>query len=267
MAVLVPYSAIQPLGLEGVVAVAALTGIWLATLRSARAAAHAMLAPSATLAVGSATGLVAVAALDPWFPGLGLGLLPLVAVALGVLMSAAAWEAAVRRTSLGRRRVLVVGSDDLSDALAEELRAAGMRHVELVEHAADSSLGDRDFLPRLRAVVEAKRPDLVVLTDQTTYGDALDRLLDVPDPRFRVVGLAGFFEHVLGRVPVEQVRPDWFMGILHVRQRVYARWTKRAFDRLAAGRRAHRAVAGPAGRCTRRPSDGAAGPSPPDASR
>jgi exopolysaccharide biosynthesis polyprenyl glycosylphosphotransferase len=235
MAVLVTYSAIQPLGVEGVAAVAALTSVWLATLRRARTAGHTMLAPSATLAVGSATGLVAIAALDPWFPGMQLGLLPLAGMAVGVLVSAAAWEAAVRRTSLGRRRILVVGSDHVSDSIAEELHAAGMRHIELFEHARGSNVDERDVLERLRAVVDEQVPDLVVLTDERSYGDALDRLLDGPAPRFRVVGLAGFFEHVLGRVPVDQLRPEWFMGIVHVRQPAHARWAKRACDLLAAG--------------------------------
>jgi exopolysaccharide biosynthesis polyprenyl glycosylphosphotransferase len=233
MAVLVPYSAVRPLAIEAVLAVAALTGVWLTTLKRSRVAAHGMLAPSAAVGVGSATGLVAVAALDPWFPGLGLGLVPLVAIAGGVLVSATTWEAAVRRTSLGRRRILVVGSGHGSDMVGDELRAAGLHDVDLVQHAIGFD-GGRAQLD-LRAVVESEQPDLVVLTDETSCGAALDRLIDVAAPRFRVVGLTGLFEHVLGRVPVERLRPEWFMGILHVRQPVYARWTKRAYDVLATG--------------------------------
>ena len=62
----------------------------------------------------------------------------------------------------------------------------------------------------------------------------MDRLLDGPETTARVVGLAGFFEYALGRVPVEQLTPAWFMSLIHLRQPVYGRWTKRAFDVVAA---------------------------------
>jgi exopolysaccharide biosynthesis polyprenyl glycosylphosphotransferase len=241
MAVVVPYAALRSLTFQGLVGVVVLGTVWLATLRSSRAAGQGMLDRVPTLGIGSATGLVAVAALDPWFPGLQLGPLALLAIAAGVFVSAAVWEAALRRTSVGRRRVLVIGTDDLSEAMAEELRTAGVRNVELVAHVADGEADRPDAevpllggLAELGPIVEAQRPDLVVLTDEETYADAVDRLLDVPAPRFRVVGLAGFFEYVFGRVPIEQVSPAWFMSILHLRQPVYARWTKRTFDVLLA---------------------------------
>jgi exopolysaccharide biosynthesis polyprenyl glycosylphosphotransferase len=241
LAVGVPYVAVRPLTFPAVVAIGVLVSVWLATLRSSRAAGQGMLGVVPTLGIGSATGLVAVAAVDPWFPGLQLGPLALVAIAAGVFASAAVWEAALRRTSVGRRRVLVIGTDDLSGVMAEELRRTGVRDVEIVAHVADGE-ADRPGaevpllggLAELCPIVEAQRPDLVVLADEKTYADAVDRLLDVPAPRFRVVGLAGFFEHVFGRVPIEQVSPAWFMSILHLRQPVYARWTKRTFDVLLA---------------------------------
>ena len=45
---------------------------------------------------------------------------------------------------------------------------------------------------------------------------------------------ARFFEHVFGRVPLEYVSPAWFMGLVHLRLPVYARWWKRAFVVAAA---------------------------------
>ena len=203
-----------------------------------------MLGAVPTLGIGSAIGLVAIAALDPWFPGLQLGPLRLLTITAGVLVSVAVWEAAVRRTSVGRRRVLVVGTDDLSESMASELRRTGVRDISLVAHVADGETDRYDAevpllgrLAELGPIVEAQQPDLVVLTDEETYADAVDRLLDVPEPDFRVVGLAGFFEYVFGRVPIEQITPAWFMSLLHLRQPVYARWTKRAFDVVvAAGR-------------------------------
>jgi lipopolysaccharide/colanic/teichoic acid biosynthesis glycosyltransferase len=50
----------------------------------------------------------------------------------------------------------------------------------------------------------------------------------------RVVGLAGFFEHALGRVPVRQLTPGWFMSLVHLRQNVYSRRSKRVFDIVAS---------------------------------
>jgi exopolysaccharide biosynthesis polyprenyl glycosylphosphotransferase len=237
LAVVVPYVALRSLTLTGLVAAAVLASVWVATLRSARAAGQGMLDPVPTLVIGSSTGLVGVAALDPWFPGLQLGPLALVAIAAGVFGSATIWEAAVRRTSVGRRRVLVIGSDTMAETMAGELRKAGVRELELVAHVADGEV-DRPAaevpllggLAELVPIVEAQRPDLVVLTDEKTYADAVDRLLDVPGARFRVVGLAGFLEYALGRVPLDRVTPAWFMSILHLRQPHYARWSKRAFD-------------------------------------
>jgi exopolysaccharide biosynthesis polyprenyl glycosylphosphotransferase len=237
MAVLVPYVAVRPLALPGLVAVGVLVSVWLATLRSSRAAGQGMLGTVPTYVIGSATGLIAVATLDPWFPGLQLGPVMLLTIAAGVFASASVWETALRRTSVGRRRVLVIGTDGLSEVMAGELRRTGVRDVELVAHVADGETGRPDAdvpllggLAELGPIVEAQQPDLVVLTDEHTYADAVDRLLDVPTPHFRVVGLAGFFEHVSGRVPIEQLSPAWFMSILHLRQPVYARWTKRTFD-------------------------------------
>jgi exopolysaccharide biosynthesis polyprenyl glycosylphosphotransferase len=237
MAVGVPYLAVRPATTEALLAVGALVVIWLVTLRHARAAGQGLLGTAPTVGIGTATGLGGVVALDPWFPGLQLGPLELVAIATGVFASAALWETALRRTSIASRRVLVIGTDGCSAEMADEVRRVGLHGVELVAHVADGEADRPEAevpllggLAELRPIVEAQQPDIVVLTDEQTYGEALDRLLDVPEPHFRAVGLTGFFEHVLGRVPIEQVSPAWFMSILHVRQPVYARWTKRTFD-------------------------------------
>jgi lipopolysaccharide/colanic/teichoic acid biosynthesis glycosyltransferase len=62
----------------------------------------------------------------------------------------------------------------------------------------------------------------------------VDRLLDIAGAGVRVVGLAGFFEYAFGRVPLAHLTPAWFMGILHLRQPLHARWSKRTFDLVAA---------------------------------
>jgi exopolysaccharide biosynthesis polyprenyl glycosylphosphotransferase len=89
-------------------------------------------------------------------------------------------------------------------------------------------------LDALTEVVTRQRPDLIVLADDQSSAAALDRLLDIADGRFRVAGLTSFYEYALGCVPVHQITPMWFMSLLHVRQRTYGRWVKRAFDVLTA---------------------------------
>jgi exopolysaccharide biosynthesis polyprenyl glycosylphosphotransferase len=237
LAVAIPYAALTPPTPLSFTGVAALTLPWIVALRSSRGAGQRMLGTMPAVAIGSVTGLVVVAALDPWFPGLQLGPVALLAIGLGVFATAAIWEAAVSRTAVGRRRVLVVGTADVNDAIAAELRSGGVRSIELIACVTESELEHRDTdgsivgtLAELGPVVAAQKPDLVVLTDEHTYAEATDRLLDVTGVHFRVVGLAGFFEYALGRVPIERVTPAWFMAILHLRQPDYARWTKRTFD-------------------------------------
>lgn len=72
MAVTVPYIAVRPLALPGLIAIGLLASVWLVTLHWSRAAARGMLGIPPTLGIGATTGLVAIAALDPWFPGLQL---------------------------------------------------------------------------------------------------------------------------------------------------------------------------------------------------
>jgi exopolysaccharide biosynthesis polyprenyl glycosylphosphotransferase len=243
LAVLVPYVATRPLTVHGLLGVAMVSAVWLATIRSACAAGQGMLDTGLAVGIGTVTGLVAVAAIDPWFPGFRLAPILLLGTAVGVFASTAVWEWAVRRTSVGRRRVLLVGSEHLSAAIAAEVTRGDVRGLELVARvAADGDAGRSDEnvpvvggLAELADVVEAQRPDLVVLTDEVTYADAIDHLLDARSRGFRVVGLAGFFEWAFGRVPIEQITPAWFMSLLHPRQRIYTRFSKRTFDVLVAG--------------------------------
>jgi lipopolysaccharide/colanic/teichoic acid biosynthesis glycosyltransferase len=80
-----------------------------------------------------------------------------------------------------------------------------------------------------------QRPDLILLADDQGSSAALDRLLEIADHRFRVAGLTSFYEYALGCVPIQHITPMWFMSLLHVRQRTYARWVKRTFDLTTAG--------------------------------
>jgi exopolysaccharide biosynthesis polyprenyl glycosylphosphotransferase len=240
LAVLVPYaSARGSLAAGDLLTVSVLTAIWLAALRTAFASARAI-GIGVPAAVGSGTGLVVVTGLNAWVPDLELGAATLVGTAVGVFASAGAWEWFVQQSSVGRRRVLLVGTGELADVVAAEIareRAWRFQLIGLVEEGHAPSppdvpcLGEAD---ELAAVVEAHRPDLVVLLDDRTYPVEVDRLLDVATAGFRVAGLSSFFEHAFGRVPLQYLTPAWFMAVLHLHQPAYARWSKRTLDLVLA---------------------------------
>jgi lipopolysaccharide/colanic/teichoic acid biosynthesis glycosyltransferase len=92
------------------------------------------------------------------------------------------------------------------------------------------SLDPLDLAP----IVSAQRPDLIVLADEEACSSAVERLLDITDRRFRVIGLTSFYEYAFGSVPVRELTPLWFMSLLHVRQRATRRPSKRLFDVVVA---------------------------------
>jgi len=240
LAVSVPYLSQRPVTGLGLLVITLLAAIWIVTLRSAFAAGKGTIGTGLSAAIGSATGLVIVGAIDPWFPGLHLGPVELLGICVGVFASASTWEWFVRQTSAGRTSVLVVGTEELATGLSEEMRRARSGFDLLGRIGACRSGGVRGEVPclgglsELAQVVEAQRPDIVVLTDEASYKLVVDRLVDVSGAGFRIAGLATFFEYAFGRVPLPHLTPAWFMGVLHLRQHVYARWSKRAFDILVA---------------------------------
>jgi exopolysaccharide biosynthesis polyprenyl glycosylphosphotransferase len=241
LAIFVPCVSQRPVTGAGLAAVTIVAAIWTVAIRSAYAAAQGTASTGLSAAIGAFTGLVAVSAIDPWFPGLQLGPVLLLGIAAGVWASAATWNWCVEQTSAGRRRVLVVGTDALATTVAEEVGRARASRFLLVGRidAGKSTSGPGEVLclgglAELAEVVEAQRPDIVVLTDERTYAPVVDRLLDIAGAGFRVVGLASFFEYAFGRVPLPHLTPAWFMGVLHLRQPLHARWSKRAFDLLTA---------------------------------
>ena len=240
LAVFVPLSPLRPATAGQLLSLLAVAAVFLVMLRAAFAAGEHLLGVWASALLGTSAGLATVIALDLIVPSLRVTAAELMVVACGVLVSAAAWEWVVRKIGGLRRRTLVVGTDELSDMLATELDALGSKDFELVARVGEAKTEAQGRVPlagglaELAYVVQAQHPDLIVITDEQTYGQAVDRLLDGPETSARVVGLAGFFEYALGRVPVEQLTPAWFMSLVHLRQPVYGRWTKRAFDVVAA---------------------------------
>jgi exopolysaccharide biosynthesis polyprenyl glycosylphosphotransferase len=240
LAIFVPYLAQRPLTWAGLASITIAAAMWSAAIRSAQSSIPAPLGTSLATAVGTFTGVIPLAAVNPWLPGLQLPPLALLGMAVGVWASAATWAWFVCQTSAGRRRVLFVGTDDVAVDLLRQggcADAARFRLVGRIQNDQPATSGEVPCLGGLDAlaeVVKAQRPDLVVLSDERTYANVVDRLLDVAGAGVRVVGLAGFFEHAFGRVPLANLTPAWFMGILHLRQPLHARWSKRAFDLLGA---------------------------------
>ena len=241
LAVIVPTAASRPLTEAELLSALLVGAAWFVMLRAAFAAGRGVLGVGPCAVLGASAGLVAAALLNPMLPGQTMTAAELLAITCGVVASAATWEMVVRHTGCGRKRILVVGTGELSDILATELEHGGVEDFALVARVGETRAGEADChvpvaggLAELASVVQAQRPDLIVLTDERTYGHALDRLLDGPRTKARVVGLAGFFEHALGRVPVRQLTPAWFMSLMHLRQPVYGRLTKRAFDVVVA---------------------------------
>jgi exopolysaccharide biosynthesis polyprenyl glycosylphosphotransferase len=218
----------HPLDAGDLAAVSLAAAVWLGTLRAAFAGVPYALGPGIPSLIGTTTGLVCVAALNA-HTGLGLSALALLGAALGTLVSILIWECVLERT-LTRRRVLVVGTADVAEVAAAAQRRRRMAFEVLGTEPAASHPG----LDALTEIVTVKRPDLIVLADDQRSSAALDRLLDIADGRFRVAGLTSFYEYALGRVPLHEITPMWFISLLHVRQRPYARWVKRAFDLVTA---------------------------------
>jgi len=232
IAALVPYAAGQGLTTRTAIVGGVIAAIWLTALNRAFAAGYRALGVAPTAMVGTATGLVAVAAATALLPGGEVGLLTLAAMTAGVGLSAGIWETAVQRTSIGRRRVLLVGTEELADRVEQQID--GVHASFDVVGCVDAARASDHCLAGLCAVVEAQQPDLVVLADERLRSEAVDRLLDAPNT-FRVLGLSTFFEYALGRVPLRHVTPAWFMAVLHLHQRPYARWSKRTFDLVVSG--------------------------------
>jgi exopolysaccharide biosynthesis polyprenyl glycosylphosphotransferase len=97
--------------------------------------------------------------------------------------------------------------------------------------AEDEILGGLDDLT---SVIRRERPALVVLAGVTDRGRAMQQIFEAAPCGFHVVELNHLYEDVFGRVPLRNLTPAWFMGLLHLHRRPYSRVTKRAFDLLCA---------------------------------
>jgi exopolysaccharide biosynthesis polyprenyl glycosylphosphotransferase len=234
----VVYGSREPMTDRAIVAIALATSIWLVMLKAAAAPEALLLGRFVSQGLGVCGGLVVIGLLNRSSLGLDLAWPWLASAALGVLATAWIWDSVVERVLVARRRVLFVGIDAPYPPLARELERCRDAGFEICSpHSPGPAPGTSAIelvgLEELEQVVDAQQPDIVVLTDERTFDEALDRLLR-NRTRVRVASLASFCEYALGCVPIQHITPAWFVSLVHLRQREYSRRSKRVFDILVA---------------------------------
>jgi exopolysaccharide biosynthesis polyprenyl glycosylphosphotransferase len=244
-AVLVPVVAVlvmSGLSSQKLFAIAVATTVWFIALRSSFSGTRLpvlALGTSVVTAVGTLSGLAAISLLDFWLPGFDLSAPQLLLMAGAVFLTSSIVGAQTQRQN-SLRRVLLVGADEGIRELLEELarhpglpfEVIGVVDDPRIHSVAGSPQGDTT--DELGAILRDERPDLVVLGREASRGEALSRVLDVASLDVRVVDVHHFYEHAFGKVPVQNLSPVWFMGVLHLYQRPYPRIVKRIFDLLVS---------------------------------
>jgi exopolysaccharide biosynthesis polyprenyl glycosylphosphotransferase len=218
--------------------------LWFVALRGAFASGRLTLlalGPFVAAAVGAATGLIIVSGLNVWVPEMGLSPVALVEMTAFVFLGAALWESVVQQSAAAVSRVLIVGARDGGSELVEDLALARSTPFEVIgvvdddrETATVAGTPLHGRVADLPQIIEAKRPDIVVLALHQGRPEAFGYLLESASAGFKVVGLPEFYEHAFGRVPVRTVTATWFWSVLHLYQRPYTRIAKRTFDIVVA---------------------------------
>jgi exopolysaccharide biosynthesis polyprenyl glycosylphosphotransferase len=234
----VVLSSQAPLADSVIVAVTVAAAVWLVCLKATSSPDVLLFGRVLAHASGTLLGLVGVVLLNGSTLGLHLSPLALAAAALGVMATTAVWDAFADLVLVARRRVLFVGTDAQEVMLPEDIGRCRQVGLEIVGGADATAAGAARPLTfagieELERLVEAQEPDILVLSDDVTFERVLERLLD-GRTQIRVANLAGFCEYALGRVPIKHIGPTWFMSLVHLRQRVYSRRSKRVFDLAVA---------------------------------
>ncbi len=207
---------------------------WTLGLRGAFSAARSTLLAVGVwvaAAVGAATGLVVVSALNAWLPWIAFTPVELLELTAIIFLLSAVWESVTLASVAAEQRVLIVGADPTGAEIVEQLTEMHDSPFEVVGIVIDDELHPGQ-LARLPEIVRLHQPDLVVLTNHRP--ETFEALLDVAGAGFKVVGPPAFYEHAFGRVPVRLVNQSWFMSVLHLYRQPYTRVAKRVFDVLVA---------------------------------
>ncbi|HWG55190.1 MAG TPA: sugar transferase [Gaiellaceae bacterium] len=208
---------------------------WSVALRGAFSAARSTLFAVGVVvaaAVGTATGLVVVSALNAWLPWLSFSPMELLQMAVAIFLLSAIWESVVQASTASEQRVLLVGASDETYEIIEQIVQLHDSPFEVVGIVVDDDEFHEGELARLPEIVASHQPDLVVMANRRPQ--TFDALLDVASAGFKVVAPPEFFEHAFGRVPVRAVNQSWFMHVLHLYRKPYTRVAKRIFDLVVA---------------------------------
>jgi exopolysaccharide biosynthesis polyprenyl glycosylphosphotransferase len=224
-----------------VLTVTVATAIWVLSLHiSDRGPGPSALALGSCVVImfRTAIGLAAISVLVLWLPSVDADTQHLLLMAGGVLL--ASWLGTVLHHSTTRRRVLLVGADEGIRRLARELESDPRLPFDVVGIVDDEPGDPIGNLPVLGgshdvgAAVRFGNADLVVLGTRTSRADVLSQMLELDTLDVRLLDVHHFSEHAFGRVAVDQLSCEWFMGVLHLYQRPYSQLVKRVFDVVVA---------------------------------
>ena len=187
-----------------------------------------------TAALGIMLAIPVISLLDFWVPGFDVSAGELALAALTTFgVWSLYWASPAARVRKRRRRVLVVGRAGGGLKLVDELAARPDLPFEclgLVDDDAGEGESRLGGLAHLKETVIRERIDIVVFADATLRDVAMPSLLDVGSLDLRVVGLADFYEHAFGRVPVDNLSQTWFMSLMYLYRGGYPQRIKRMLD-------------------------------------
>jgi exopolysaccharide biosynthesis polyprenyl glycosylphosphotransferase len=230
---------------ERIVSAVVLSAIWAVSVvvgHSLRGAALTALGPRVAVGRGILIAVIVTAAASAWLSNAHLSSAAMAAIALTVFAAGAAWETFAARKLTPAVRLLLVGTVCDATNLLHDLRIS-----RFTGYAVIGVVGDDDHpqeedpeapllgsTSQLDTLITETQPDLIVLSRRQRDADTFAQLLDVAQAGFRVIHLTQFYEYAFGRVPIDGLPYDWFMGVLHLYQRRYSRVVKRVLDLVGA---------------------------------
>jgi exopolysaccharide biosynthesis polyprenyl glycosylphosphotransferase len=191
-----------------------------------------------TTALGIMLGLPVISLLDFWIPGFDVSGVDLLIITISTFaVWSLYWRWPPTRLRQRRRRVLVVGQAEGGLGLVEDLARRADLPFECAGLVDDDPSGEWWVGPvdHLKETIARERIDIVVFADSRLRDSAMPALLDLGRLDLRVVGLADFYEHAFGRVPVDHLPQTWFMSLLYLYRGGYPLLFKRLIDVSLAG--------------------------------
>ena len=143
-------------------------------------------------------------------------------------------------------KLAVIGSRELAQKLAVEMRQVGIRGFVVVGYVSPEPEPRPDLDPReilawlgelseIREIVQVIGVDLLAVGPDSprlqVFQETADTCLDLP---VRMMEASAFYEDVLGHVPIGQINSAWFQCIMHPRYSPTSPASKRLLDLAVA---------------------------------